>query len=109
VTHQELNKAIPNAEEDLVLLDEIMGLLMDLGIEIIDAKDKMLSSPETEEPGKEVTPAAAEKAKAKAAADKKPTVELREIANDSIRLYLCEIGRISLPSGPGRSHAFSQG
>ena len=99
VTHQELNKAIPNAEEDLVLLDEIMGLLMDLGIEIIDAKDKMLSSPEAEEPGKEVTPAAAEKAKAKAAADKKPTVELREIANDSIRLYLCEIGRISLLSG----------
>jgi len=99
VTHQELNKAIPNAEEDLVLLDEIMGLLMDLGIEIIDAKDKMLSSPETEDPAKEVTPAAAEKAKAKAAADKKPTVELREIANDSIRLYLCEIGRISLLSG----------
>lgn len=98
VTHQELNKAIPNAEEDLMLLDEVMGLLMDLGIEIIDAKDKMLAAP-VEEATTEEGKVAAEKAKAKVAAEKKPTVELREIANDSIRLYLCEIGKISLLTG----------
>lgn len=99
VTHQELNKAIPNAEEDLMLLDEVMGLLMDLGIEIIDAKEKMLTAPEAEETEvEEESPAAAEKAKVKAASDKKATVELREIANDSIRLYLCEIGKIPLLS-----------
>ncbi len=98
VTHQELNKAIPNAEEDLMLLDEVMGLLMDLGIEIIDAKDKMLAAPVEEAPTEEGK-ALAEKAKAKVAAEKKPTVELREIANDSIRLYLCEIGKISLLTG----------
>jgi RNA polymerase primary sigma factor len=89
VTHQELMKAIPNAEEDLMLLDEVMGLLMDLGIEIIDAKEKMLVSKETEE--------IEEEAEKEAVAEKKG-VELREIANDSIRLYLCEIGKINLLS-----------
>lgn len=92
VTHQELMKAIPNAEEDLMLLDEVMGLMMDLGIEIIDAKEKMLISPEREE-----TKILKEGKKEKAP-EKKPGVELREIANDSIRLYLCEIGKISLLS-----------
>ena len=87
VTHQELMKAIPNAEDDIMLLDEVMGLFMDLGIEIIDAKDKMLISREKEE-GEPV----------KAPEPEKKTVELREIANDSIRLYLCEIGKISLLS-----------
>lgn len=87
VTHQELMKAIPNAEEDIMLLDEVMGLFMDLGIEIIDAKDKILVAREQE----------AEEQKKPVEAEKK-TVELREIANDSIRLYLCEIGKISLLS-----------
>ncbi len=96
VTHQELMKAIPNAEEDLLLLDEVMGLMMDLGIEIIDAKEKMLVSPE-----KEAAPDIEKKdgKKPKPAPEKKVTVELREIANDSIRLYLSEIGRIPLLQG----------
>ena len=87
-THQELMKAIPNAEDDIMLLDEVMGLFLDLGIEIIDAKDKMLASKETE---------VAEEAQKHKEQEKK-TVELREIANDSIRLYLCEIGKIPLLS-----------
>ena len=49
VTHQELMKAIPNIEDDLVLLDEIYGLFLDLGIEVIDAKDKMLASQDVKE------------------------------------------------------------
>jgi len=89
VTHQELMKAIPNAEEDLMLLDEVMGLMMDLGIEIIDAKEKMLVSRDAEEIEEEAE---------KVVVAEKKTVELREIANDSIRLYLCEIGKISLLS-----------
>lgn len=89
VTHQELMKAIPNAEEDVLLLDEVMGLFMDLDIEIIDAKDKILSTPKAnEEDGA--------KSSKKSESEKKATVELKEIANDSIRLYLCEIGKIDL-------------
>ena len=39
VTHQELLKAIPNIENDLILLDEIYSFFMDLGIEVIDTKE----------------------------------------------------------------------
>lgn len=96
VSHQELMKAIPKAEEDLMLLDEVMGLFMDLGIEIIDAKEKMLATRETEpEEGEETEEA--KPAKLPTAKETKG-VELREIANDSIRLYLCEIGKIPLLS-----------
>ena len=39
VTHQELLKAIPNIENDLILLDEIYSFFMELGIEVIDTKE----------------------------------------------------------------------
>ncbi len=88
VTQQELMKAIPAIEDDLMLLDEIYGLFLDLGIEVIDAKDAMSFKPENKEEEEVV------EEKVKKAAVK--TVELREIANDSIRLYLCEIGKVQL-------------
>jgi RNA polymerase primary sigma factor len=90
VTHQELMKALPKLEDDIVLLDEIYALFIDLGIEVMDAKDKMLA---TKEPPKMIDGVAAPEPK------EKKTVELREIANDSIRLYLCEIGKINLLTG----------
>ncbi len=91
VTQQELMKAIPAIEDDLMLLDEIYGLFLDLGIEVIDAKDAMSFKPENKEE-EEVVEEKVKKATVK-------TVELREIANDSIRLYLCEIGKVSLLTG----------
>ena len=91
VTQQELMKAIPAIEDDLMLLDEIYGLFLDLGIEVIDAKDAMAFKPENKEEEEVV------EEKVKKAAIK--TVELREIANDSIRLYLCEIGKVALLTG----------
>lgn len=99
VTHQELMKAIPNAEEDLVLLDEIMGVFMDLGIEIIDAKEKMLMTTPSSSDDDYANDQTTEKKKEKKKPEpEKKTVELREIANDSIRLYLSEIGKINLLS-----------
>lgn len=90
VTHQELMKAIPNVEDDLILLDEIYGLFLDLGIEVIDAKDAIVfRDDEIEE---EVIEEKVKKVTAK-------PIELREIANDSIRLYLCEIGKVALLTG----------
>lgn len=87
VTEQELMKAIPNIEEDLTLLDEVYGLFLDLGIDVIDAKDTMLVREEEKDEEKVV--------KEKLKKDTK-SVELREIAGDSIRLYLCEIGKVAL-------------
>jgi len=82
VTQQELLKALPNIEDDLLLLDEVYSLFLDLGIDVIDVKDALIWKNKEEEE-EEVVP------------DKKD-MELREIANDSIRLYLCEIGKVSL-------------
>ncbi|MBD3157004.1 RNA polymerase sigma factor RpoD [Candidatus Peregrinibacteria bacterium] len=84
VTQQELMKAVPKVEEDLLLLDEIYGLFLDLGIDVIDVKDAMIWKNKEEKKDKE------KKKK------EKKNVELREIANDSIRLYLCEIGKVPL-------------
>lgn len=90
VTHQELLKAMPNVEDDLLILDELYALFLDLGIEVIDSKDTFVLKPDTTDKDEDIEKVA-EKVK-------KPTaqVELREIANDSIRLYLCEIGKVQL-------------
>ncbi len=133
ITQQELLKAMPNIEEDLILLDEIYSMFMDLGVEVIDTKDSLIledsewisdgkakplketkskkAEKEVKKTGKKLT--AKEKKEEKDKHDllkkpkkklstlrkegkKKKEAEYREIANDSIRLYLCEIGRVPL-------------
>ena len=39
ITYQELLKALPEAEENVILLDDIYTMFLDLNIEIIDTKD----------------------------------------------------------------------
>ncbi len=128
VTQQELLKAMPKIEEDLILLDEIYSLFMDLGIEVIDTKASLLFDASTVVKGGEalekivdviddddddfeddfdeeeieedfdVDTKKASKANVAARKEKKQKkeAEFKEIANDSIRLYLCEIGRVQL-------------
>jgi len=124
VTQQELLKAMPRIENDLILLDEIYTLFMDIGIEVLDMKDSLIWGEEDVEDDllsddlpevdsdeikilRDVDPEIAgvpvvakvvhEKKKKKD--DPKYSVELKEIANDSIRLYLCEIGKVALLTG----------
>jgi len=104
VTQQELLKAMPNIEKDLILLDEIYTLFMDLGIEVIDTKESLLNTDDRNEDdsngdGKDDKKKAKKSkltASERKAKKKKKTQEFKEIANDSIRLYLCEIGRVPL-------------
>ncbi len=153
VTQQELMHAIPNMEEDIEFADEVYTLLMELGIELIDVKSKMIwgdkkKKEETDEEidveklvevvkkeekkeKKEKKLKKGEKAKKETAAEKKArvkkekaeakelakevkklakeelakkkkkekvrkTVDLSEIHTDSIRMYLCEIGKVPL-------------
>lgn len=77
LTHDELMAAIPNAEDDLDKLDEIYTRLMKLGIEIVDSLDK---EELFRHDGKEKT----------------HEIDLSEISDDSIRMYLNEIGRFAL-------------
>jgi RNA polymerase primary sigma factor len=127
VTQQELLKAMPKIENDLILLDEVYTLFMELGIEVLDMKDSLIWGEEnaavdlTEEvvadkkgkkkvkiekvdkkaKGKKVDLNESDEPKKPSAKNRKKKeakyqVELKEIANDSIRLYLCEIGKVDL-------------
>lgn len=151
VTHQEIISALPNAEEDVDLLDEVYMLFVDLGIEVIDVKDALIwekkgktaaAEPEDlasivsddvagdddaegdEDDGESVAEklddddeesgvmemvakagiATDENKEAAAEEDKKKRkrereVDLLEISNDSVRMYLSEIGRVPLIDG----------
>jgi RNA polymerase primary sigma factor len=78
VTQDEIMSAVPNVEENIDLLDEAYTRFLQLGIDIIDNMDKEnLFS--------------VGKAKEKA-------ISLSEISDDSIRMYLNEIGRVELIS-----------
>ncbi|MDP2642277.1 MAG: RNA polymerase sigma factor RpoD [Candidatus Peregrinibacteria bacterium] len=105
ITQQELLKAMPNVEEDLILLDELYSLFMDMGIEVLDTKDAFILEdddlfPVDEEIAPEVAGEIPEEKIFDVVAIKdkkqKKEAEYKEIANDSIRLYLCEIGRVPL-------------
>jgi len=127
VTHQELLKAMPEVEENVIMLDEVYTLFMDLGIEIIDVKNEMIWGKnkkkkakagkgkkgkdagwddldedivdEAEEGEEGKTKKGKDEEEEVAEADEKAAkkrANLREIANDSVRMYLSEIGRVEL-------------
>lgn len=136
VTHQELLKAMPEIEENVILLDEIYTLFLDLGIEVIDVKEDMIwggkgkakknsegkienemefdpeaddledilaeyDEFEDEEADKKKEEAPEGEEEEKEDPDQKmlkKQANLKEIANDSVRMYLSEIGRVDLLS-----------
>lgn len=79
ITYDELLAAMPHAEDDVDKLDEIYTRLMKLNIEIVDSfdKDEMFKSGHTSE-------------------EKAQEIDLSDISDDSIRMYLNEIGRFHL-------------
>jgi len=70
--------AMPHAEDDLDKLDDIYTRLMKLGVDIVDSLDKD------------------ELFKGDPAVEKAAEIDLSEISDDSIRMYLNEIGRFPL-------------
>ena len=148
VTHQEIMSVVPNAEENVELLDEVYTLLVDLGIQVIDVKDALiwekkhkggLQIPEPTEDLSDIASAddddddidlEADDEEEKSAVTsmdseddvmdvvatagisidkdrevseeekgrrkREREVDLLEISNDSVRMYLSEIGRVPL-------------
>ncbi len=80
VTQDEVMTALPNAEEDLDLLDEVYTRFLQLKIDIVDNLDKANLFDWDK----------------KAKKDEKVPISLSEISDDSIRMYLNEIGRVEL-------------
>lgn len=81
VTQDEIMSAIPNAEDDLDLLDEVYTRFLQLEIDIVDNMDKENLFSTDEKKKKD-----------------KSNISLSEISDDSIRMYLNEIGRVELLS-----------
>lgn len=85
ITQDELMNAVPNAEDDVDLLDEIYSRFMAIDVDVVDSLDQVnLFDSNKKSTGK-----------------KEPTgaVSLSEISDDSIRMYLNEIGRVELLTG----------
>lgn len=80
VTQDEVMAAVPNAEDELDLLDEIYTRFLTMKIDIVDNldKDNLFESWNKKEK------------------KKKETISLSEISDDSIRMYLNEIWRVDL-------------
>ena len=79
ITQDQLMNALPNAEDNVDLLDDIYSRFMTLGIEVVDSLDKAkLFKSEKKKP------------------DQQGAISLSEISDDSIRMYLNEIGRVAL-------------
>jgi RNA polymerase primary sigma factor len=87
VTQQEISSAIPDAEDNLEELDELYAALLEQGIEITDQKERLIWD------------AAEEPAEDEVAEVKENDDYIRDIADDSVRMYLREIGKIPLLSG----------
>ena len=81
VTQDEVMSAIPNAEEDIDLLDEVYTRFLQLKIDIVDNLDKDNLFSTDKKGGKK---------------EGKQSVSLSEISDDSIRMYLNEIWRVEL-------------
>ena len=145
VTHQEIMSAVPSAEENVELLDEVYTLLVDIGIQVIDVKDALIwekkgkvqlevpeptedlseiaSTEEDEDEDLDADSEETEKVEKMGEGDeamdviatagivqddkeltdeekgkrrREREVDLLEISNDSVRMYLSEIGRVPL-------------
>jgi len=89
VTQQEIVKVVPEAEKKVELLDRLYSVLFDLGVEVVDVRDDLIwSLGKAEEVSRPRS--------VKRALKKIDEESLRGAGEDSVRMYLREIGRISL-------------
>src|SRR5690606_18397361 len=84
ITHQELSQCVPEAEDNLVLLDDLYELFLELNVEVVDVKDTILK-----QEVKEVVEKPTKKKEEK-------IIDLQAISDDSVRMYLSEIGKVAL-------------
>lgn len=82
VTEAEVMEAFPNAEENLEALDEFYASLLDEGIEVLETKDTEEAETDAKISLHDQLDALAKK--------------VRKRASDPVRMYLTEIGKVSL-------------
>lgn len=79
VSQEEILKAVPSIEDNIEKLDELYAVLLEAGVEVTENRKEMIwgNDSEDEEPVEAVA-------------------ELSDLADDSVRMYLREIGKIPL-------------
>ena len=82
VSQEEILAAIPDVEDNVEKLDEMYALMLDQGIEVTDNRAKMIWGDGTEEEDD--------------GAEDMANADMSDLADDSVRMYLREIGKIPL-------------
>ena len=96
VTQQELTQAVPDVENNIELLDKLYEAFIDLGIEVVDMRDDLIwQSGATDISTKKVRKS--KKPIKKGLSEEEST---EAIGEDSVRMYLKEIGQIALLKKP---------
>jgi len=104
VTHDELNKVLPSEEYSSEQIEDILAQLSEMGITVVDSEDDVESdepaAEEGEEDDDEARPrAVAKKAKSEVAGQN--TTSAQDRTDDSVRMYLREMGTVELLSREG--------
>jgi RNA polymerase primary sigma factor len=79
VTQEEILGRFPDVEDNIEKLDELYATLSEQGVEVLDNREKMIWGEEGEEEGLDTN-----------------FDDISELADDSVRMYLREIGKIPL-------------
>jgi RNA polymerase primary sigma factor len=109
ITESELFKVLPDVEENLDKLDELYELLLDLGIEVIEVREEKIWKENQKKAEKEILDESEslqeiyvedegedDESVQKEDEGEPKSLGLDEISNDSVRMYLNEIGRVPL-------------
>ena len=110
ITEQELMKALPDIEENILLIDRLHELFLDLGVDVIDVKEEKIWKERLQKKMEgqniqvkvtidDVEPTDEDLKEEEEAAKKKEEpefIDLSDISNDSVRMYLNEMGRVPL-------------
>ncbi len=113
VTEQELFRVLPEVEENLDQLDELYELLLELGVEVLEVREEKIWREKQQQQDREEKEVqkAVEEVQVEVSSDDdeeeviegeddpvetKKGMDLTEISNDSVRMYLNEIGRVNL-------------
>lgn len=79
VSQEEVLAAVPDVEENVEKLDELYAVLLEQGVEVTDNREKMIWGEEGDDDAPQISEA-----------------EFSDYADDSVRMYLKDIGRIPL-------------
>lgn len=98
VTQQEVMHAVPKTNNEIEVFDELYEVFMEFGIDVLDSKHELIWKKEEE--GAKKPQSKEETLNKKFSTVNEKSYDLGDIADDSIRMYLREIGRVELLTGP---------